>query len=235
MRHVINFHKALMLPVFLSFMALAASGGGIWDCDPYWQLAYMHGFYGVAWIIKDIAFGDNSWLEPVTVVSGLSTFMTLMVNHGAGSIIGGMNLVNHGCMPVGRIQRTFAMFVYLLGLLLMLCADVQKNVTLGFAKKAPTTKGLIKDGLYTFMRNPNFLGEMMIYFSFALAIGFDYDFWYLPWVAAAAVCSLLIPRMVTKDRRMSRYPDFKAWSLQAGFILPNFSAMLFGSKVSKQA
>lgn len=225
MRYVINFHKALMLPMFLYFMWKADN----WDCDSYWQLAYQHGFYGIAWIIKDVAFGDASWLEPCTTLSALSVFAVLMVNHGAGAIVGGYNLVNHGCVTVPRAQRVTAMYMYLLGLLLMLCADVQKNVTIEGWRSNPSGRGLIKTGLYTYMRNPNFFGEILIYFSYALAIGFDYDYFYAPWIAALAVCSLLIPRMVTKDRRMARYPDFEAWSSQAGFLLPNIGAMLAGN------
>ena len=38
--------------------------------------------------------------------------------------------------------------------------------------------------------------------------------------------SMVIPRMVVKDRRLARYPDFKAWSSQAGFLFPNVGAML---------
>lgn len=227
MRHVINFHKLLMLPMFLGFMYL----GNDFDCDPYWQHAYIHGFYGFSWIMKDYAFGDRSWTEPATVTSGLITFVTLMVNHGSGAIIGGISLVRHGCKPIPRWQRCASMYIYLLGLFLMLCADAQKNCALWYYRKYPETKGLIKDGLYAYMRNPNFFGEMLIYLGFSLAVGFDYSFWFIPWICTFAVYSLLIPRMVTKDRRMSRYPDFKAWSQQAGFLLPNFFAMFCGGDV----
>jgi len=210
LRHAINLHKVLMLPVFLAFMAAA----GDWECESYWQLACMHGFYGFGWVLKDYAFGDKSWNEKATVMSTIGSFIFLMVNHGAGSLVGGFNLVSYGCVEVPRVQRVVALFTFMLGFMLMSVSDMQKATQLKFRR------GLIKDGLYAYMRNPNFLGEILIYISFALAIGADNEYWYLPWIATANVVAMLLPRMVTKDRRMSRYPDFAEWSQSAGFLLP---------------
>ena len=81
-RHVVNLHKILMLPVFLGIMAYT----DIYDCEPYWQLAYMHGFYGIAWVIKDFAYGDRCWLEKCTVLSAVGGVSFLMINHGAASV-----------------------------------------------------------------------------------------------------------------------------------------------------
>merc|ERR1719198_2303008 len=125
----------------------------------------MHGFYGLSWIPKDYSFGDKSWLQPVTPVSAISDYAFLMVNHGSACIIGGYNLIKYGCMPVPRLQRTISIFMFLFGYFLMMSSDVQKNVTIGIASQHPQTKGLIKTGLYSYTRNPNFLGELMIYYG----------------------------------------------------------------------
>lgn len=56
-------------------------------------------------------------------------------------------------------------FSYAIGLLLMIGSDVQKNLTLKFQK------GLITTGYNQRTRNPNYLGEILIYSSFAAATG----------------------------------------------------------------
>ena len=54
--------------------------------------------------------------------------------------------------------------MYLFGAFLMSFADAQKNYTLVLIKKRPI---LINDGFFKYTRNPNFLGEIILYFSFA--------------------------------------------------------------------
>ena len=46
----------------------------------------------------------------------------------------------------------------------MIAADAQKFFTLRLKR------GLITDGMYRYVRHPNYLGEMMIYGSFALMV-----------------------------------------------------------------
>ena len=52
----------------------------------------------------------------------------------------------------------------ILGCVIMIAADGQKYFTLRLQR------GLITDGLYRYIRHPNYLGEMMIYGSFALMV-----------------------------------------------------------------
>jgi len=55
----------------------------------------------------------------------------------------------------------------------MLVSDSQKHYTLKYKK------GLINDGLFKYTRNPNYLGEMALYTSFAVMIG-DYRAYFIP-------------------------------------------------------
>jgi steroid 5-alpha reductase family enzyme len=52
--------------------------------------------------------------------------------------------------------------VYVWGMVLMLGADAQKNF---LTKQKP---GLITNGYFKWTRSPNYIGEMLIYSSFAL-------------------------------------------------------------------
>ena len=47
----------------------------------------------------------------------------------------------------------------------MIASDCQKYYTLKYKK------GLIDDGLFKYTRNPNYLGEIMVYLSFAMCVG----------------------------------------------------------------
>ena len=61
---------------------------------------------------------------------------------------------------------------YAFGLVLMMGADGQKYFTLR------EKKGLLNDGYMKWSRNPNYVGEIMIYSSFAL-IAQNNTFWYI--------------------------------------------------------
>jgi protein-S-isoprenylcysteine O-methyltransferase Ste14 len=77
-------------------------------------------------------------------------------------------------------------------------------------------KGLIQDGLFARTRNPNYLGEVLIYGGFALAS------WH--WVSALVLagCFLYFVRnMRRKDRSMSRHPEFAAYKDRTGMFLPS--------------
>jgi steroid 5-alpha reductase family enzyme len=62
-----------------------------------------------------------------------------------------------------RIVTTIFMFVF--GTFMMVVSDAQKFFTL---KNKP---GLISEGMFKITRNPNYFGELMIYFSFAACTG----------------------------------------------------------------
>ena len=55
-----------------------------------------------------------------------------------------------------------AVLVHTLGVAIMMVSDAQKYYTLQYKK------GLITDGMFKYIRSPNYLGEVMIYSSYAL-------------------------------------------------------------------
>lgn len=100
------------------------------------------------------------------------------------------------------------------GLVLMIGADAQKNATL---RERPD---LITTGFFARTRHPNYLGEMLIYGSFALVV----NHW-LPWLILAAVWGLFfLPNMLAIEASLSRYPEYESWRRRTGFLLPRIRA-----------
>jgi hypothetical protein len=63
-------------------------------------------------------------------------------------------------------------------------------------------KGLITEGFFSRCRNPNYLGEILIYLGFALLA----QHWLPFLVLGGFITGVFIPNMLKKDRSLSRYP-----------------------------
>ena len=113
-------------------------------------------------------------------------------------------------------------FLYIMGLSLTLLSDAQKNYTLRLIKTRPI---LISDGFCKYTRNPNYLGEMMLYFSFALVCNH--------WVAYAIVVwvwvSLFSLRIFQKELSLKQKPGWKAYKEQSWILLPKINGRTIDS------
>ena len=75
------------------------------------------------------------------------------------------------------------------------------------------------------MRHPNYLGEMVLYGSFAVVAGH-----WIPWLVPAWVwLALFVPNMLGKEASMSRYPEWAAYKARTGMLLPAASPPCRGS------
>lgn len=75
-------------------------------------------------------------------------------------------------------------------------------------------KGLIEDGLFARTRNPNYLGELLIYGGFVLA-----SWHWLPALVLAGWFLYFVRNMRRKDNSMSRHPEFAAYKHRTGILL----------------
>merc|ERR1712142_798601 len=106
------------------------------------------------------------------------------------------------------------MVIFTLGIWLHHTADTQKYFVLR------AKKGLITDGLFSRCRNPNYLGEMMIYGSFA-AFCWNHQLWWFPWFWLVTVWTVLFyPSWLAKDKSMTRYPQWSQYTAVSGLIVP---------------
>jgi protein-S-isoprenylcysteine O-methyltransferase Ste14 len=202
-KHAINLHKGLTLPVILGMMfAYQNFSLGAWV-----YLA-LHGTYGILWLLKDRIYPDQQWEAEVSIGFGISTFVGLFLYWVAPFLLISSNSVP----PLPLVAVAIA--VNIMGVFLHYTSDAQKYYTLKYQP------GLITEGCFARCRNTNYLGEFLIYASFAMLA----QHW-LPFaILGFFVGVVFVPNMLKKDKSLSRYPEFAAYKSRTGLIFPN----LFG-------
>ena len=175
-----------------------------------WVYLALHGGYGLVWLIKDLTFPDPNWQIKITIGAGINAFLAVL---GLYWVFGWL-LISRTSQPVYPLPEAvwFALCISLclLGSVIMIAADAQKFYTLRLQR------GLITDGMHRWVRHPNYLGEMMIYGSFAMLAWHWFPVLVLAWVWLG----LFAVNMVMKEASMSRYPDWAAYKKRSWWLVP---------------
>ena len=199
LRHVINLHKgstALVIGALMPAYGNASLGA--------WVYLALHGSYGMLWLLKDRIFPDRQWQQPIGWFGAVGGFLVLALYWLAPLL-----LISSGAVPPLPMVA-LAMALNLLGVFLHFGSDAQKHFVL---KLLP---GLIDDGFFARSRNTNYLGELLIYLSFALLA-----MHWLPYaVLAGFAFAVFLPNMRKKDASLSRYSGFAAYRERSGLLLP---------------
>ena len=206
---VINFQKCGTFPVLALMMWGYSGSTPAATSAPAWIYLALHGSYGLVWLLKDMAFPDPNWQRRATIASGLYTFAGLVAYWSFGWLIISGTVVPHYPLPE---PAWFALCITLciLGCALMIAADAQKYFTLR------VQRGLISDGVHRWVRHPNYLGEMLVYGSFALMV---WHWW--PWVVLGFIwTTLFATNMVMKEASLSRYAGWKEYRRRSWWLLP---------------
>ena len=170
-----------------------------------WTYATLHGSYGLLWLMKDRLFPDPNWEKRVTFGAAVAAWVLVLGPYWIAPVI----------LVTQRVEAPPALLagatlLYVLGAVTMMVADAHKYFVL------KVKRGLITDGLFGLVRHPNYLGEMMLYASFALIV----QHW-LPWLVLAWVwTTVFLPNMLRKEARMSRHPGWEAYRARTGMLLP---------------
>jgi steroid 5-alpha reductase family enzyme len=198
-KHPINLHKSLTFVVVLGLMAfyqnfsLAA-----------WVYLALHGSYGIMWLLKDSLYPDRQWEEEVSALTGITVFLFL-VSYWVAPFL----LISSKVEPSAPLIGV-AIATNLFGVFLHYGSDAQKYFTLKYKS------GLITEGFFSRSRNPNYLGEILIYLGFAML-----SYHWLPLVILAIFTAVVfVPNIRKKDRSLSRYPEFAAYQERSGLIFP---------------
>jgi protein-S-isoprenylcysteine O-methyltransferase Ste14 len=196
----INAHKALVIPTILGLMWYY----GNWSTEAFLYLS-MHGTYSLLWLLKHALYPDRRFDERKPAVIGvLFVFLPL-----AGYYIAPYLLISrHRVLPPPLIG--FVLFLFTMGVFLHYASDAQKYYTLQLKS------GLIQDGLFGRTRNPNYLGEILIYTAYAIM-----SMHWLPFLVLAAwVFGFFVRNMLSKDKSLSRYPEFDGYRKKTGLVFP---------------
>lgn len=204
-RHIIDFFKGLTLPFIICIIYYMHTVDPTFNNIGLWVYAATHGSYGIFWCLKSYCFGDKGWEKPVTpfrfilLVSGLSGYWV------APMLIAHFRVVN------SAQYLATCCFIYAFGVFYHFVSDMQKDMSL---KLRPGV--LIQEGLWSNSRNPNYFGEFLIYVSFAMQASHWLSFLLL---STVIVCEW-VPNILRKERSLSRYSEFAAYSRRSNMFLP---------------
>jgi protein-S-isoprenylcysteine O-methyltransferase Ste14 len=199
-KHFIDSHKALTPLVVLALMAWYEQ----WQNVTAWVYLALHGTYGLLWLLKSHTFPDKQWEQPCPLWYGLLIWATLTLYWIAPWMITAWSLT----APPWLLGLCISAFAF--GVFLHFSADMQKHQHLALQP------GLMTTGLWSRTRNPNYLGELLIYMGFtALAMH-----WLPLLTLAVVVVGLWLPNMWRKDRSLSRYAEFADYKARSGLLFP---------------
>jgi protein-S-isoprenylcysteine O-methyltransferase Ste14 len=208
---VINVQKAGTLPFIAALMWWYGN-----TTVAAWVYLGLHGGYGLSWFIKDLVVPDRGWQQRVTFGGALLSFLLVLAPYWVMPwlLVSGVLGPGHPLPTPALMAACIAIFI--VGLTLMIGADAQKHAALA------ARPGLITNGFYARMRHPNYLGEMLIYGSFALMVRH-----WIPWVMLGAIWTFVfMTNIAAHEVSLARHPGWDAYKARTGLLLPR----LFGPR-----
>ena len=170
----------------------------------------LHGMYGFCWMLKHFAFPDRSWEKKITIGGGLMAFVLVLGLYWVFPYLLISGILGPDQKMASLAVLTAAISLHTLGVVIMMTADCQKYFTLKHHQ------GLIREGLFKYIRHPNYLGEIMLYASYASIV----QHW-IPWAILAWVwIGVFLVNILQKETSMSRYPEWADYKKQSGMLIP---------------
>jgi protein-S-isoprenylcysteine O-methyltransferase Ste14 len=208
---IINFQKTGTFAFLALLMWFYSSRGVEAATSPAaWTYLALHGTYGLVWYLKDKVFPDPGWQKKVTILGGINAFVMVL---GLYWLFGWLLISGRAATEYPLPDTAWfalCITVTMLGAVVMIAADAQKYFTLR------VQRGLITDGMFKYVRHPNYTGEMMIYGGLALLVWHWIPFVVLAWVWT----DLFLTNMVMKEASMSRYPEWAAYKKRTKWVIP---------------
>eukprot|EP00744_Colponema_vietnamica_P008601 GILI01012263.1.p1 GENE.GILI01012263.1~~GILI01012263.1.p1 ORF type:complete len:305 (+),score=82.62 GILI01012263.1:60-917(+) len=173
----------------------------------------LHGTYGVLWILKDMIFPDPRWQVMISPLSAFASAASVLIPYWVPAY-----LLLAGVAPTPTpAMACFATAIHTIGVTIMFGADIQKAYTLKYRP------GLISEGLFETTRNPNYLGEMMLYAAYACL-----SWHWVSWSILLYVWSVLFTtNMMVKEASLKRKDGWIEYSRKSWLLLPKlFSSSL---------
>ena len=203
LNQIINLHKGLTAFVVIGLMIFFDN----FTIAPYVYLA-LHGTYGLLWLLKEKIFPDTYFKEKINFLTSVTGFIFL------GSYWVAPYILISSQKSVPNIAIAASVSINIIGVFLHFASDAQKYFSLKLKKD------LIKEGFFENIRNTNYLGEILIYLSFAIL-----SMSFVPLAILAIFFSIVfLPRMIKKEKSLSKYDSFEEYKKKSGLILPKLNA-----------
>ncbi len=199
LNQVINAHKGLTLFVVFGMMYFYDN-----FTVSSWVYLALHGTYGILWLLKERIFPDPYFKDELSKITALIGFIFL----GSYWVAPFLLISSKAVVPNPLIALSIS--INIIGAFLHFASDAQKYFTLKLKKD------LITDGFFKKSRNTNYLGEVLIYLSFSIL-----SMSLIPFLILGIFFILLfIPRMIKKDKSLTKYDSFKDYKKSSGLIFP---------------
>ena len=200
---IINLHKGLTPFVVFGMMQFYNNFS-----ISAWIYLALHGTYGILWLLKEKIFPDPYFKDEINIITSIIGFIFL----GSYWIAPLILISSKTVVPNPVIASCIS--INILGIFLHFASDSQKYFTLR------VKKDLIKDGFFKSIRNTNYLGEILIYLSFAIL-----SMSFIPFAILAIFFFIVfLPRMIKKDKSLTKYDSFEEYKKNTGLILPKLNA-----------
>ena len=202
LNQIINLHKGLTAFVIAGLMIFYSN----FTTGPFVYLA-LHGTYGILWLLKEKIFPDPYFKEKINLITSITGFIFLSSYWVAPFIL----ISSQKFIPNYTIAISIS--INIIGVFLHFASDAQKYFTLKLKKD------LIKEGFFKNIRNTNYLGEILIYLSFAIL-----SMSVIPFVILSAFFFVVfLPRMIKKDKSLTKYDSFDEYKKKTGLIFPKLN------------
>ena len=202
LNQIINLHKGLTVFVVAGLMMFYKNYS-----IAAWVYLSLHGTYGILWLLKEKIFPDPYFKEKINFITSITGFIFL------GSYWIAPFILISSQKSVSNPIIAASISINIIGVFLHFASDAQKYFTLRIQKE------LIRDGFFKNIRNTNYLGEILIYLSFAIL-----SMSYIPFaILALFFFVVFLPRMIKKDKSLTKYPSFEEYKQISGLLFPKFN------------
>ena len=202
LNQIINLHKGLTVFVVAGLMMFYKNYS-----IAAWVYLSLHGTYGILWLLKEKIFPDPYFKEKINFITSFTGFIFL----GSYWIAPFILISSQKSVSYPIVAASIS--INIIGVFLHFASDAQKYFTLKIKKE------LIKDGFFKNIRNTNYLGEILIYLSFATL-----SMSYIPFaILTLFFFGVFLPRMKKKDKSLTKYASFKEYKRISGLLLPKLN------------
>ena len=174
---------------------------------------------GIFWYLKDSIFPDPSFQKKLPILSASGIWLFVLGPYLVPAYRLASRQADNDAISFERAW--IATLIYVFGVVIMLLSDSQKYYTLKYKK------GLISDGMMKYTRNPNYLGEVMIYGAFILLVNDT-----LSYICVMQVWFIVFSlRIMEKENSLRKKEGWIQYSQRSWVLFPKVNGRTLDSLV----